>query len=239
VSGLTNGRAAAQIKFQVPSPASGDRRIVWSSVDLIRGRIERASSSRTVEVRFRNYLQLAGVRPGTNTFTVELERFGDVEVERLRIFDDSGVELTRLAPARLALEPALPAARVRAGDEFEVGFKLRNRGGRPARNVVVAVQFPSRALAPVGPAKRRAARVRRELVGAFRFRALRPGRYRLALGVRSSANRPLAVIDVPISDSRARPGRWRPVPIVAGALIAALGLLLLLAGGDRRKRTSR
>jgi hypothetical protein len=239
VSGLTNGRAAAQIKYRVTKRPNAAPEIRWSSVDLIRGRIERTAASRTVEVRFRNYLQLGGVRPGNNTLTVELERLRNVEVKRLRIFADSGIEVTRLAPAKLVLKPVLPVREVNAGEEFRVGFTLDNDGGRPARDVIVGVDFPRRVLTLLGPVDQRVARVRRRLTGSFRFRALRPGRYRLALAVRSSANRPLAVIDVPVSSSESSRAGRRLVSIIAGALIVGFGLLLLLGGGRWRRRASR
>jgi hypothetical protein len=222
VSASTNGRAAAQIKARALPGA-----VEWSSVGLIDGRVERRTRGRRIEVDFRNYLQLSGVRPGLNTLSVRLERVGPVRVERLEVFPDSGIERTRLAPARVELRPRLPDGAVRVGDEFELGYALRNTGDRPARNVVVGIELPRGALAVLGPRVERFPELAGTAAGSFRLRALARGRFRIALTARSSANRPAALIDVPVGARES--GRFGLVPLVLGGALLVAGVLLLRA----------
>jgi hypothetical protein len=150
-----------------------------------------------------------------------------VRVERLYVFPVSGIERTRLAPARVRLEPVLPAGGVRVGDEFTLGFRLRNAGDRPARGVVVAVDFPDRALAALGPRSSRFPELTRTAAGSFRFRALERGRFQVALTAKSSANRPVAVIDVPVG--AAEGNRVDLVVLVVGGALLVAGVLLFRA----------
>jgi hypothetical protein len=150
-----------------------------------------------------------------------------VRVERLYVFPDSGIERTRLGPAKIRLEPLLPSGDVRVGEEFELGFRVRNVGGRPARGVVVGVDLPPGALGAVGSGVSRFPRVNRVAVGSFRLRALEQGRFRIALAARSNSNRPVAVIDVPVGAS---PGnRVEVLTLVVGGALLVAGFLLLRA----------
>jgi hypothetical protein len=223
VSALTNGRAAAQIKLEV-ARVRGRLHTTWSGVGLVDGRVERTTTGRTLDVRFANYLQLAGVRPGRNQLVFQYERYGNARFDRLRIIRDSGIEVSPLSPARLRLTVRLPSATVAVGDTFTVPFRLTNDGDRAAKEVVVTPQFAADALRLVGAPTRRFPLLPRSAEGAFRFKALAPGAYDVVLGVRSSTNRPAAVIRVPIQPAGAKGG------IGAGAWLALLALLALLVG---------
>jgi hypothetical protein len=237
VTGLTNGRAAAQIKFKASGRRSGPRRLTWSSVDLVEGRKERSTFRRTVEIRYQNYLQFAGVRPGPNTLTVRLERLGGLAVESLTVLRDSGLEVTRLAPPRLTLEPVLPHHRVRAEDEFQVRFTLSNSGDRPARDVVVGLEQPVRGLRVRGRAVHRFASVRRRASRGFHLRATRPGRHRLTISAGAvNANRPAVEIAVPVGPPSRRVEPSHLVRNVTGVLLLIIGALLIV-GFRLRART--
>jgi hypothetical protein len=222
VSAATNGRTAAQVKARA---RQGE--IEWSSVGLIDGRVEGRARGRRIDVDFRNYLQIAGVRPGVNVLTVTLERVGPIRVERLHVFADSGIERTQVAPAEIELRLGLPRGEVRVGDEFELGYRLRNAGDRPAHDVVIAVDFPRGGLALLGASQARFPQLVRTAAGSFRFRALTEGRFRVALAARSSANRPAALVEVPVSGAES--GRFGYLALLAGAALLAVGVLLLRA----------
>lgn len=172
-------------------------------------------------VRFLNYLQLRGVRPGTNTLTPTLEQYGGLHGTDVHVFADSGIEQTALAPARLRLQLRLPQRVIHAGERFAIGFTLENIGGRPAHGVSVQASFLPGALAPLQPPPRRPVVVE-SWSASHGFRALRAGRYRLALSASSNTNRPAALVDVPIApaDSASTSGR----------LLLLLGLILAAAG---------
>ncbi|MGH3033222.1 MAG: hypothetical protein ACRDON_01530 [Gaiellaceae bacterium] len=238
VSALTNGRAAAQVKLETRRGAAG-LETTWSTVGLLEGRVERTTSARTIGVRFRNYLQLAGVRPGRNVLTFQLERYGVVQLRSLRILPDSGIEVSPLSPARVRLELTLPEGEVAAGDRFTVRYRLTNAGDRAAQDVVVLPSFPEGVLRVVGARERRyeALRGGDRAAGAFTFEALTAGRFQVALAVRSSANRPAALVEVSVQTPTTVSGRgtsWLVAPaatLTAAALLAARRLRRRLANG--------
>lgn len=236
VSALTNGRAAAQIKF---TPAPGGS-IMSSSVSLLAGSVKRTSSARRIELTYRNYLQDRGVRPGRNRLTVLLERTGNLRVSELVILRDSGVQVSRLRPARLKLDPILPRGSVRVGDQFRVAFTLRNTGDRPARNVLIAARPSSSNIKVVGQAARRLPLLDGRASGAFRLRATRTGRYRLVLGAAAdNANHPLVEIDVPVNDEAATSRSSGPNlrTIAAAAVLLVIATALLLTARKRQGRS--
>jgi hypothetical protein len=106
----TNGRTSAQIEYTVQR-AEGAPRVRETSVDIVNGQLEKLFRGRTSEVRFRNYLQIAGVRGGENQLRLRLERSGRTRVERVEVFGDSGVFRTSRSPYPLRLMPRLAAAR--------------------------------------------------------------------------------------------------------------------------------
>lgn len=235
VSALTNGRAAAQVKLETRRGAAG-LQTTWSTVGLLNGRVERTTSARTIEVRFRNYLQLAGVKPGRNVLMFQLERYGAVKLRSVRILPDSGIEVSPLSPARVRLEVTLHEREIAARDRFAVRYRLTNAGERTARDVVVRPTFSKSALRVVGPRERRheALRGGDRATGTLTFEALTAGRFQVALDVRSSANHPAALIEVrvqaPAAAVSGRGGAW------VVALAAAVGAAALLAARRVRRR---
>lgn len=236
VSGLTDRRAAAQVQFRLRPGEDGRRRIAWQSLDLIRGEVKQATSSRTVQVDFKNYLQLAGVRPGTNRLTFRLERFGGVRVARLQIFSDSGLILTRRRPALLKLNPMLSADDIRAGDTFELRFTVHNQGDRSARHVGVGLRPPHELRIVGGPATDlshlppgAAAQ------GVFRLKALDAGRYQMRIDASGGANLAETTVNVSVlpKDSGTR---WDSVRWTAGSILLLAGVIVLAFARRRSGR---
>ena len=229
VSASTNGRAAAQIKFTVDR-APGRRQIRWSAVGIVHGSERGVTRKRAVELRYANYLQFGGVAPGENVLTFQLERLGPVQVERFRVFDDSGIELSPLSPASIELRPVLVPRAVRVGDEIEVGFRLRNNGERLATRLAVGVAADPRFLTLRGAPFRRlrplAAGASAE--GSFRFVARRAGRTFVDFGARGSSNRPGARVAVRVEPRATLARRVASYGrVTAGVALFALSAALL------------
>jgi hypothetical protein len=235
VSAVTNDYAGVLVKF---TRRQGDRRLAWNSLDLIRGWIDRTTGSRTVEVDVNNYLPFRGVRPGQNSYTVTLRRAGALRVDRLKVFEDSGLEVTRRGPARLALAPVLPNESVQRGETFEIGYRLRNIGDRDARQVVVRIAADQGGgLGVIGSDRQHLGRVRDGATGSFRFKAQQTGNYRVLLGADSSASHPRRAIAVPVVSAGRR---HRPaggvLRVAAAAALLIMGLMLLVLSRRSRRR---
>ncbi|MFN2469760.1 MAG: hypothetical protein ABR583_02005 [Gaiellaceae bacterium] len=131
----TNGFTSSQTIFKVGRDAEG-LSVRTSTLDLIEGRLVRTTRGREVEVRHANYMQDRGVSAGEASFTVQVRTFYGARVESLRIFSDSGLELTPLGPGRMMLDVHAPRG-VRRGTTFAIRFLLRRVGGRSLRQVTL------------------------------------------------------------------------------------------------------
>jgi hypothetical protein len=227
ISALTDGRASAQIEFNVRRRADGGNTIRWRTLDYIRGAQTKATTSRRVEVRFQNYLQFRGVRAGKNSLAIQFERFKGAEVESLRIHRDSGIEVSNTGPARLRVLPEDDIIEVTEGEEFAVRYTITNVGDRPALHVRVAPDFADR-FQLLGQRAQNRAVVRESLRGQFRFRARASGVYPLAIFVDSGTNHPGAVVEVRVSRHETLAGMAAGIaPRVTGVVLLALGAVVI------------
>jgi hypothetical protein len=224
VSGLTNGRAAALFDFHVLKPTGGVSRIRWQTVDYIHGKSGGSTSGRSIEIRFTNYLQDRGVRPGKNLLTVQLERYTKTRAATLRVFRDSGISVTPLSPARLVLAVDRDVAKVHVGDRFAVGYTLRNTGRRPAEKVVLTPEFRPGTIELLGPRATRLKLAHGIASGKLHFRALRTGVFPLGIFVSSGSNKPGQLVEVRASRRRSS------LQAIVGLLPRGIGGLLLLGG---------
>jgi hypothetical protein len=239
VGAETNGRAAIQIEFERRRKRGRLQPMRWSSVDLIRGGRHHRTSKRTIEVVNENYLQNAGVRPDRNTLAFTLEQLGGLEIESLRVLPDSAIVVTGQSPPHLELDAVLPSGVIHAGEKFEIGFELRNRGDVPALDAGVSMEPPPPGLS-LAKRSHRLGRLEGATTGRFRLRARRAGTYRLTMtGGATNANSPQVVIKAVVAaasrDGDGSSGLFRPM--LAGLLIvggvAWTCVALVRRGSDR------
>lgn len=128
----TNGRTVAQLKFSLSGTAAGSG-VIWSSVDLVNGRLEMQESSGVAQVSFSNYAQLEGIQAGVNELSFSFEPAG-LDAERLIVYSDSGIEVTPASPPALALRVWSDAGRCRpatgCGSTTRLRIKVRFGLGR-------------------------------------------------------------------------------------------------------------
>lgn len=187
VSATTDQATCALISFRVGVA----RRVDWTGVGIVDGVTRGSSRTGTAELRYANYLQRSGVKAGRNDLDFQLAQHGKVHVAELRIFDDSGIEYTPLAPANVRLD-AHVAPTVRVGRTIVVRFVLRNVGERAARNIRVAASYPRARLTLVAThgARVSALRQNRSTSGSFVFRARKTGKAPVFVAAQTSSNRP-------------------------------------------------
>jgi len=183
VSVDTNGRTAAQIKFTTDEVA-GQPAVRWSTYELFTGSASGIVFSESVMLPFRNYLQIKGVRPGTNDFTLRLEQPAGVVVASARLLRGSGVYYGKLGPSHLRLGAFASSARVRVGDILSIRYYVAN-DGFPARDVGLIASTSGKGLAATGATSRFLGWVPDEDEGVMSFVALAPGRYDVVIEARS------------------------------------------------------
>ncbi len=138
LSGSTNGRTAAQIKFTVTP-----RRIITETLGLISGRDRQVADGRVVHATLANYLQRAGVKGGSNELMFALEAIEGPAPQVIEVRPSSGVGVTTVPPDELRLgAPAGPVVG-EVGHEVKVPFRLERRGGRPDVPVTVQLETSS------------------------------------------------------------------------------------------------
>lgn len=223
VSGLTNGRAAAQIEFYVQRSAPGGRVVRWRTLDYIRGGRSGTTKNRRVEIRFENYLQFRGVRSGRNVLTIQLERYDGVEVESLTVHPDSGIVLTQTGPARLRIDVEPSSKRVSVGDEFVLRYTVKNVGQRPALRVSVSPEVRP-GIEQLGARVHSKAVLRDSMRGSFRFRALEAGGFPVGIFVDSGTNHPGTLVEIRVSPA------GTAIATITGLAPRVVGVLLLIAG---------
>jgi hypothetical protein len=194
----TNGRTSAQIEYTVWR-VGAPLRVRETSVDIVNGQLEKVFRGRTSEVRFRNYLQISGVRGGENQLRLRVERSGQTRVERVEVFGDSGVFRTSRSPYPFRLVPRLSAGEIHPDQTFRVVARLSNRTGEPVRNVEVRPVFDRRAFELLSPGVQRYAAITEPVEAAFAFRPLRVGRHRIDILASSSRNQPSAALAVTVT----------------------------------------
>jgi hypothetical protein len=174
VAADTNDRTCASIIFDVTRQANRPY-VVSDALGLVNG-VERIRGPSLVrEVDFRNFLVIPGVRPGLNVLTLDLTSNAVPMVRRVRVYADSGIELSRAGPPSAAVKAHIVEARVRAGGSFHLQVELDHLAGIAVPRTVVRVETTPGAVAGATARTLRWGSTR-PLRTTFVLRALRPGR---------------------------------------------------------------
>jgi hypothetical protein len=239
VSASTNAYACAQIEFKT-ARANDALTVTWSSAGLL-NETEEISSSPLIEVPFSNYLQTSGVRPGCNILTLQLEQYEGAKVKSLRVFDDSGIEYTPLAPPGLELGLTLPEDRVglRVGDTFSIKYELANHGGPPVTDVSVGAIYPEEAFEVVDENPQHFSSIDGKSTGSFTFKAIAEGTYRIVIGAESTGSQPIGEIQAVVGPLASPATPWATAApwIVVAALVSAVMVMLARRLIARRGRS--
>lgn len=215
LTGATNGRAAAQIKFTVTP-----RRVITETLGLISGRDRQVAQGRVVHATLANYLQRAGVKGGTNELRFGLEAIEGPAPRVIEVRPSSGIGVTTVPPDELRLGvPAGPVVR-EVGHEVKVPFRLERRGGRRDVPVTVQLQTSSPELVARGETAIHFESIDEGRWGSFSVVPAEPGRYAVELAVARQYNEPRASTAVVAGVRR------REVNLTAVGLLGAGALLV-------------
>jgi hypothetical protein len=176
-----NGYASALIEYEANT--AGDGSIVRKASSYIDGSSKETLRSNDDELRFRNYLQYKAVQPGLNQLTFAVEVHGSLEVKKAEILPDSGIEYTRLGPARLTLGLHLPRELLRKGQRAILTVDVRNVGDRRVNDVRVSLEYARDDLRNTGPATTRLGDLVAKARSRTSFQVIPLHRGRILIGV--------------------------------------------------------
>ncbi len=198
VSVDTNGRTAAQIKL-IDDVVAGRAGTRWSTYEMFTGWASGVVFGDSIILHFRNYLQIQGVRPGTNNFTLRLEQPVGAVVSSVQLLPGSGVYRGELGPSNLAVDASASVTRLHVGEMLSLQYRVTN-GGFPARNVGVVAASSEPGLPATEPASRFLPWVSRDDEGPISFVALAPGRYTVIVEARSDTGGSADAVEVRVDD---------------------------------------
>lgn len=227
----TNHRTCASVRFTTVR-RNGRLSVTSDALGLVNGREVANGPSLVREIRFDNYVQYKGVRPGPNELALEVDRSGLARVRAVRFFPDSGLIRSRVGPTSLRQELFLTDKAVRVGDAFSVRVRVTRVAGAPVRRGQAGVEFEKAFL-------RLASQSTMPLVwhgnageAAFRFVATRAGRPRVNVVSEAAGTGQESFLEVPVAESAgSRLPLW---PFAAGAGLLLIGLLACVGRRARR-----
>jgi hypothetical protein len=229
VSADTNGRTCASVVFDFRRTPEGPR-LTSDSLGLVAGHEVETSSALTQEIDFRNYLQYRGVRPGRNVLTFRITANALPLVRSVRVFADTGIEVTPLGPPRVQANLEAPASTIPAGRKFTVRFRLRLAEGRPIDRAALRVEYPSDLLEFHGRADQSLAwGSRQPLTEKLEFTALKAGSARIAARGEAAGQsfESRATVTVVADGGGAGTSRWLIAAAVGGTTVALAGAIWL------------
>ncbi len=233
VNASTNGRTCASIRFLVLR-AHGRIEVVSDALGLVNGREITRGPTLARDIRFENFLQYRGVRPGLNELELEVQRTSRARIRDVVFVPDSSLVHTRIGPATIRPALFLPGKAIHAGDSFDLRFRLVQTAGARLTTGTAAVDYVDRFLRLHGPARLPLHwRADRAAVGAFSFEARRAGRPRAAVTFVAGGVSAPAYLEVHVLPG----GTGFPTFTVIGVALAAVAGVLVLTGW--RLRASR
>jgi hypothetical protein len=234
LSAATDGATAAQIEVQTHRRAAAVSSLGW-----IQGRRRLVTRSRRVDLDFRNYLQVHGVRAGANPFTLTLDVLGGRCLERIRLLRGSGIAATHARPDELRFLVPTQGLTATKGRELTIPYELSRRGGWPDRGATVTLSVP-RGWRIDGSGSQRFRRLGSGRRGSFRVTPSTTGTSLVGLRAMRVYNEPNATIQVQVEPSRS----WlstRGVSLLLSAtlIVGAAALTLASRRAKRRARAGR
>lgn len=176
-------RWTAAIVNLVPTAESGSLRVDWSGRGLTEGLQTGTAYSNRVDVRFSNYLPNGGVLPGVNHLSFSVRDRDGITTEIFRVFDDTTIEVTPLAPPNLVMEGGQIVRDEGDPETVQVLYSVGNAGGWPAKDVATEVSYDADSLLLVGEPSATIPVIEgsESVDGSFTFEVMSPGLHRVSL----------------------------------------------------------
>jgi hypothetical protein len=173
-----------------------------------------------------------------NQLSVIVEQARSTRIRSVTVASDTAVIFTPLSPANAIVDLRARSDRVRAGEPFDVAFRIQNTGESPLRFATVGLDPLPQGVVALDGRTRWLGTIpgRAGVSGSFRLRAESEGLLQLGVSAVTSANLGGDGLVVSV-EGRARHGPWLAVALIAGGFAILLALAVLL--GARRRRQIR
>lgn len=237
VTVLTNGFAAAKVRFRPSVDTDGTPVVLWDTVGVPEGYREFSEPGLAVSSHFVNFPQLSGLTGGTNELTVEVDLYDGANLEHVRVLPATQIRSSATSPEPVVLSVELNPTAFYPGATVSVPFRLTNVGPSAATEVVVSLRTTGE-LETVGATKHSLPDLTGDSPqsGTFEIRVGQEGEGQLFIQVESSLNDPSrafeAVIGQPTETSGGPTSRQVAVGVVGVGLVVGLGRLI------RRRRST-
>lgn len=201
-----------------PSLHDGSPRVDWRGDGIADGPHGGTVDSNQVEVRFSKYLPNPGVVPGFNGLSFAVREDEGATVDTFRIFDDTAIEVTPLAPPDLQMEVEDVQPVQGEGCTVEVTYSVTNAGGWPIHDIASEVSYPEDVLRLVQEPSEVVPLLEGSdsATGSLRLEITSPGGHPVSLRAHGSAGGGAAA--------------WTTVAAVGGSEVPKERFWLLLAG---------
>jgi hypothetical protein len=229
LSAATDGATAAQIELQ-----TRPRSALVSSLGWIQGRRRLVTRTGLVKLDFRNYLQVHGVREGTNPFSLTLETLHGRCLRSIRLLSGSGIATTGARPDELRFLVPTTLLTATKGRGLTIPYELSRRGGWPDRGATVTLSVPG-GWRIDGPSSQRFRRLHNGRRGSFRITPTTTGTSLVGLRAMRLYNEPNATIQVKVEP----PKSWlltRGLSLMLSATLIVGAAALTLASQRARRR---
>ena len=227
ISGATNDRIAIQLKIVAPQYSNG---FMSHQVELLNGSSRQFTLSPTQTYGIANFLQLNGVKPGSNELVFQLRQTGDVQIRKLVIHDDTAMIRIPLGPPKLKLDAIFPREELIVGSQFPFDLQLASNGW-PVKSLAIEIRDPEEAFQIEDVSQRTIKRLFGTHLLSYKVTPLKPGAHHLVfLTSTGNAGNPQARFETTVYRPNEVPNRFWLNPwqwgIVAGTLIIS-GVFLL------------
>lgn len=237
LTAYANGSAVVQVELE--TSRHGGRVVThWTTVGLVEGPRSITTKGPRIEVDYTNYIPYAGVDGGVNQLSVIVEQARSTRIRSVTVASGTAVIFTPLSPANAVVDLRARSDRVRAGEPFDVAFRIQNTGESPLRFATVGLDPLPQGVVALDGRTRWLGTIpgRAGVSGSFRLRAESEGLLQLGVSAVTSANLGGDGLVVSV-EGRARHGPWLAVALIAGGFAILLALAVLL--GARRRRQIR
>jgi hypothetical protein len=235
VSGYTNDRAAAQIEFYTEQNSSGTQVTSWDSADAINGPDAGRFKSNRGHVRYVNYLQLSGVKPGINILTFAAERFGHPAISKINIGPASGIYASPNGPVDLDVNAHFSDDGLEVGESTHLEVEVTNASRGPAKDVELTVQPASSHLFIETPAIKQIKEFHRSTTRDFVVGSSQPGLLTVEVNaVAPNESEASSVVSTVVSSEEESGIDIRVLGLVVGLLFAGCATVIAIR---KRKAT--
>ena len=206
----------------------------WNTLDLLDGQRNYVAVGTSIEGYTTNYLQTQGIAPGENELIVTVGTEGDVVVESVTVFDDSPIEYSSAGPPKMSLRLKLPEAAPSVGDQFKLRFELADKGGSPAKGIVVRAVHGD-GLKLLSEREQRYRDLSGLKTGELTFEAVEQGTHEIRILVTSvvggqTSSAIAAIVGQPSPQTQSAPAvGWGNSETALGLILGIAGIALLIA----------